>query len=76
MRDVTFFFAYFGVKENICPDLDILRKPLAASFHLFTAGICRAKLANYGFYWTKLSLFLVLIGWDDLIRLLYKSSLL
>lgn len=42
----------------------------------FTAGICRAKLANYGSYWTKLSLFLVLIGWDDLIRLLYKSSLL
>lgn len=35
-----------------------------------------AKLADYGFYWTKLSLFLVLIGWDDLIRLLYKSSLL
>lgn len=49
---------------------------LAAGFHLFTSGICRAKLANYGFYWTKLSLFLVLIGWDDLIRLLYKSILL
>lgn len=65
MRDVT-FFAYFGVKENIFPGLDILRKQsvtrLAAGFHLFTAGICRAKLANYGFYWTKLSLFLLLIG--------------
>lgn len=42
---------------------------------IFTRGICWAKLANYGSYWTKLSLFLVLIGWDDLIRLLYRSSL-
>ena len=75
-----YFFCLLCVKENISPGLDILRKPsvtrLAAGFHLFTAGICQAKLANYGFHWTKLSLFLVLIGWDDLIRLLYKSSYL
>lgn len=75
-----YIFTLFGVKENISPGLDKLRKHsvtrLAAGFHLFTASICWAKLANYGFYWTKLSLFLVQIGWDDLIRLLHKSSLL
>lgn len=49
-----YFFAYFGVKENISPGLEKQRKPsvthLAADFHLVTAGICWAKLANYGCY--------------------------
>lgn len=72
-----YFHAHFGGKENIF--LAMMRKPsatrLAAGSYLFTRGICWAKLANYGLYWTKLSLFLMLIGWDDLIRLLYRSSL-
>lgn len=52
IRDVTFFLP--NLVENISPGLDILRKPpvtrLAAGFHLFIAGICWAKIANYGFY--------------------------
>lgn len=77
-RGVVYFCAHV-LKANIFPGPDIMGIPsatrLAAGFHRFARGIFQAKLANYGFYWTKLNLFLVLIGWDDLIRLLYKSSL-
>lgn len=45
-----------------------LSRSLPCRLLLFKGGIYGAYLANYGFYWTKLSLFLSRVGWDDIIR--------